>query len=145
MSTQEFFECLGYLAAPQRHTRIDVELPERSREGFENRYEQITGERPIQDGRFYYVWSDDANKWGVEMRLYFIENQNIPPCLINMRRSSTYYRDEYKQYNARINNNEFIWQLIEYGFGLGDSQDLNLIRSRVPSQYISDFNRGLSN
>ena len=78
------------------------------------------------------------------MRLYFIENQDIPPCLEHMRRPSTYYRNEYKQYNARINNNEFIWQLIEYGFRLGDSQDLNLIRSKVPPQYISDFNRGLN-
>jgi len=39
MNPQEFFECLGYLEAPQRHVRIDVELPERFRKRFESNQE----------------------------------------------------------------------------------------------------------
>ena len=144
MTQNEFFDCLGYLASPQRRTRIDIELPERKRQDFEQKYKQLTGNIPHPDNKSYYVWPDTANKWGIEMRLYFIENNNIPDPLRALRVSSTYYKEEYLQYNARINNNDFIWGLIKYGFRLGYPQDLNSIRSKVPSKYITDFNRGLN-
>jgi len=146
MNPQGLFECLGYLAAPQRRTRIDIELPERKRQEFEQKYEQLTGNIPHRDNQFYYVWPDTANKWGIEMRLYFIENNNLPDPLRRLRVSSTYYREEYRHYNARINKNDFIWQLIEHGFRIGDSQDLGLIRNNVPQEqeYEEYFNRGLN-
>ncbi len=142
MNNQDFFVCLGYLANPQRITRLDVELPERKRRSFEGRYENITGTIPIPDNNNYYVWSDDKNKWGIEMRLYFIQNDNIPDPLRDLAVSSTYGRPEYIQYNARINNNDFIWRLIEHGVRLGNRQDLNRIRNTVPKEFLENFENG---
>ncbi len=140
MNAQEFFECLGYLASPQRETKLDAEVPEKARERFEKRYYNLTGVRPIPDNHNYYILHPDADKWGVELRIYFIANDNVPRPLNRMKvtpRPGT-------KYNDRINDNKFIWKLIEYGFRLGDSQDLNLIRSKVPPQYMTDFNKGLN-
>lgn len=42
-----------------------------------------------------------------------------------------------------INNVAFAWDLIEnYGFVFGKKQDLEQIKSEIPSQYLEDFERG---
>ena len=140
MTPQEFFECLGYLAAPHRETKLDAEVPESSRARFEEKYYKLTGIHPIPDNHNYYILHPGADKWGIELRIYFIANNNIPSALNRMRvtpRPGT-------KYNSRINDNKFIWKLVEYGFRLDDLQNLNLIKRKVPSQYMTDFNRGLN-
>jgi hypothetical protein len=42
-----------------------------------------------------------------------------------------------------INSVEYIWNLIEtYGFKFGKTQDIELIRSKIPTEFITDFETG---
>jgi len=141
MNTSEFFEILGFLANPARHCKLDAEMHSRSRQGFESRYITLSGETPQSDDRNYYILHDDADKWGVELRIYFDGNkpslpQPIQPMAVSSRPGGVH--------GLRINNNDLIWDLIEYGFLLGDTQDDGRIRSGVPAEYMDDFDRGFS-
>lgn len=139
MNDSDFFEILGYFSNPHRQCKLDAEMPERARLSFESRYSGLVGIMPIPDNHNYYILHDGANKWGVELRIYFVGNlKNIPLIIQNMvvtPRPSTVY-------NRRINDNRLIWRLIEYGLLLGDTQNEGRIRNTVPSQFMSDFNRG---
>lgn len=140
MNEDEFFMILGYLASPQRATKLDIETHPRRRQSLERRYSQATGQVPVVDNSNYYVWEPGANKWGAELRIYFNGNlSTMPSALQEMRVSS---RPGFG-YEHRINNNDFIWDLIDYGFLLGDGQNLNRISDQVPEEFRSDFEDGL--
>ena len=47
-------------------------------------------------------------------------------------------------YNARINNNDFVWDLIEFGFTATDTQNSNRISSMVPIQKMNDYKAGFN-
>ncbi|MFA5423323.1 MAG: hypothetical protein WC374_05645 [Phycisphaerae bacterium] len=138
MTDTEFFEILGYLSSPARNTKLDVETHPRRRASFETEFEQLTGIRPEVDNHNYYVWDEEANKWGTELRIYFNNSENASAALRNMIVSP---RPNFG-YNARINNNSFVWRLIEYGFLLRDGQDSNRVRQLVPTEYTNVFERG---
>ncbi|MFH1371953.1 MAG: hypothetical protein ABII09_11805 [Planctomycetota bacterium] len=139
MDDHDFFIVLGYLAKPIRQCKLDAEMPTKEQSKFTSRYMRLTGITPQPDNRNYYILHEGADKWGLELRLYFIaENSSVPPILRSMvvtPRPATIY-------NKRINDNNLIWHLIEYGLLLGDTQDESRIRGRVPSEYIDDFNIG---
>ena len=89
----------------------------------------------------YYILHEGADKWGVELRIYFDSNEaSIPQIIRNMVRSSR----PGEPRNSRINDNKLIWKFIEHGFLLNDSQDVARIRSRIPTQFLVDFERGFS-
>lgn len=57
---------------------------------------------------------DDANKWGLELRLYVSE---LPPeSLSGIFTQNTVYRPEYKY---RLNDNEIVRFLLNSGFVIG--------------------------
>lgn len=61
-----------YLAKPEARTEIHAELPARHRLDFEREYAAATKEYPLPDiaGRQpYYVWLDETNKQGRELRI----------------------------------------------------------------------------
>jgi hypothetical protein len=137
----DFFLILGYLASPERRTKLDIETHPKRQRRLEREYFGLTGVRLVPDDVNYYVWSPNVNKWGSELRIYFRKNNNIPPSLEAMavapRFSSNYH-------NARINNNDFVWKLIEYGFRAKDTQNVNLIRSKIPQNRMGEFDTGLN-
>jgi hypothetical protein len=138
MTGAEFFEILGYLSSPVRNTKLDVETHPRGRNSFESRYEQLAGVQPQEDNHNYYVWDQDTNKWGTELRIYFNGTDHIPVALAEMIVSA---RPGFG-YNSRVNNNHFIWRLIECGFLLQDGQDLNRVRQFIPDNYRNAFEDG---
>jgi len=139
MNDHDFFEILGYLGNPRRQCKLDAEMPAKAQAGFESRYARLTGVTPQPDNRNYYILHEGADKWGVELRVYFIAiPNNIPPIIRNMAvtpRPSTIY-------NRRINDNNLVWRLIEHGLLLSDIQNETRIRNLVPTQFLADFNRG---
>jgi len=139
MDDHEFFEVLGYLTNPNKQCKLDAEMHPNARDGFESRYTRLTGIVPQPDNRNYYIWSEDANKWGVELRVYFCANSNNIPLAI---RGMVVTSRPGTIYNQRINNNDLIWRFIDYGFLLGDTQVEDRIRNRVPDQFLDDFNSG---
>jgi hypothetical protein len=136
---RDFFIVLGYLAAPSRITKLDIETHPNNKAKVESRYGYFAREQLVEDDVNYYVWDPNVNKWGSELRIYFKKNSNIPADLQNMVVSPRFAGNKY---NARINNNEFVWLLIKYGFRASNLQDENLIKSNIPSTHISDFDQG---
>ncbi len=85
--------------------------------------------------------NQNQGAWSHEMRINCYKNLNsfTPP----LRRKFT--RGRGKKVLHRINCNEFIEDLFDnHHFVNGMIQDPNLIRSTVPSQFKSDFDRGLN-
>lgn len=139
MTPNEFFEVLGYLTHPKRECKLDAEMHSGAQNGFERRYLLLSGITPRVNNHNYYILHQGADKWGVELRVYFYNTSGtVPQAIQTMIRSSRPgdLRD------TRINNNDLIWDFIEYGFLLDDTQNEPRVRQRVPAQYLSDFNRG---
>lgn len=121
MTMEEFNQALNYLRDPIREVLIEAEMPVSSQNRFENIYTLSTGGSPLPartDCAPYYVWELGANKWGVELRLYFISDSDIPKALEELCVNNS--RHGYDKYDKRINNNEFIYNLFENGFVLGE-------------------------
>lgn len=121
MTQTEFDEAVIYLSHPNRQTIVEVELPLNSQVRFENLYAKLTNNYPLPDSIIqapYYVWPDGANKWGVELRLYFISDENLQDALNSLCVNNN--RHGYEQYDKRINNNDFIYDLFSRGFVLGE-------------------------
>jgi len=119
MTQTEFNEAVIYLSNANRQTLIEVELPLTSQVRFENIYANLTNNHPlptITTQAPYYVWPDGANKWGVELRLYFISDANLPNALNVLCVNNN--RHGYEQYDKRINNNDFIYDLFSRGYVL---------------------------
>lgn len=138
--SSDFFRILGYLASDRRNAKIDVETHPNSRGSVERDYFSRTGEELVEDDVNYFVWEQSANKWGAELRIYFKSNPDMPSELLHMVRAG---RPGSSTHNARVNNSEFVWSLIKYGFRASDFQDESIIRSKVPSQFLQDYEDGL--
>ena len=141
MTEAEFFGIVGYLASQIRSTKLDIETHPNGRENLESRYNTLAGEILQEDNINYYVWDEDTNKWGAELRIYFNGNlETMPAQLASMRVSSR----PRSGHNNRVNNNDFIWRLIEYGFKASDEQDYVQIRIHIPNEFIVDFENGFN-
>ncbi len=141
MNQNDFFEVLGYLSSPRRNCKLDAEMHSREQARFQSEYLRLTEIVPIVDDHNYYILHEGADKRGVELRIYFDADViNIPQIIRSMVRSSR----PGEPRNSRINDNELIWKFIEHGFLLNDFQDVDRIRSRIPAQFLSDFERGFS-
>lgn len=138
---RDFFLILGYLASPTRQTKLDIETHPRRQPNLEREYFDLTGNNLVPDDGNYYVWDEDANKWGSELRISFRKNDNIPQSLKAMVRTA---RFSSGYHNARINQNKFVWALIKYGFRTNDSQNESLIKSKIPPIRIDEFNTGFN-
>ena len=135
----DFYKVLGYLASPVRQTKLDIETHPRRKASLEKEYFALTREKLVT-GTNYILLPQESNKWGCELRIYFRKNGNIPPSLDAMvvtPRFSTGY------HNARINGNDFIWKLIEFGFRATNVQNADLIRSKVSQKRVAQFDDGL--
>jgi len=120
MTTEEFNNICAYLNHNNRRVLIEVELRNNLRSEFEAKYNLLTNGHSLPNNTNeapYYVWPDGANKWGVELRLYFISDANIPNQLENLCVNNN--RPGYEEYDKRINNNDLIYSLFERGFVLG--------------------------
>lgn len=140
MTDTEFFEIVGYLTSQIRGTKLDIETHPSRRESLEEQYNAITGEILQEDNINYYVWDEETNKWGAELRIYF--NGNLETMPVQLAEIRVSYRPG-SGYNNRVNNNDFVWRLIEYGFRARNEQDHIQIREYVPNQFMADFEDGL--
>lgn len=116
MITQEIIE---YLSNPDKEVFIEAELHPRRRNSFEKEYQDFTGLSvpTVSNISPYYVWGEETNKWGLELRLYFMSDENILEELENICVNNS--RHGYEKYDKRINNNDFIYDLFKNGFILG--------------------------
>ena len=124
MTEQEFLKCLNYLKSIHNNVWIEVEMRYKDKNRFDTKYMQLTGLNvPTNTSTYpYYVWAPNADpnsKWRIELRLYYISDENTPQELLNISKNNS--RHGYEKFDKRINNNEFIWKLFQNGFRLGDN------------------------
>lgn len=132
MREEEYFEAIGFLSA--RDISIEAEVAKGSpSQKFEREYMEITGELALLLPDYHRI----EDKWGKELRIYISNIENIPPQLQTSLRI-----DSYKNYAARINDNNLVTKMFHSGFRIGNIQNLNSIRNSVPERYREDFTRG---
>ena len=111
---------VDYLKDPARHVLVEAEMPDTSQNTFIAKYSALSGGHPLP-GRSteapYYIWPQGTNKWGIELRLYFISDDDMPSFLTPPRCRNN-NRHGYDQ-DKRINDNDLIYILISRGFVLG--------------------------
>lgn len=148
MTDQEFYLSVGYLASPERKTNIEVEMPVKRQRTFIPQYATWTNNYPLPSQTNtapYYVWKEGTNKYGLEIRAYFISNTNMPNCLENLLEPrKTQNRPGYENWERRISQNKYIIPLLEAGFVLGQVQDATRIRDLVPNEFLDDFDAGFN-
>jgi len=102
-------------------------------------YYQALGYLAKSDGTTSLTWENNENQgaWGEGRIHFYIENPQI----------TGYFRHTKGTGNvvSRVNCNEFLANLYQnHNFVNGATQDIDAIRTTIPSKYISDFNYGLS-
>lgn len=120
MTQQELTNILNYLSDSDREILIEAEMHPRVRNNFVNEYQQKTNNYPLptrSDTLPYLVLPQDSNKYGLELRAYFVSDGNIPPELDSILLDNN--RPGYEKFDKRFNNNEVIYFLFENGFILG--------------------------
>ena len=65
------------------------------------------------DSEGIIVLDEDANKWGLELRLYL----HFSPTCIHATRNRAYRND----YEYRINDVDVIWDLFDLGYRIGEN------------------------
>jgi hypothetical protein len=148
MTDQEFYLSVGYLSSSQRETNIEVEMPASRQLTFVPQYAGWTNNYPLPsrtDTAPYYVWKEGTNKYGLESRVYFVSNLNMPDSLKELLEPrKTQNRPGYENWERRISQNKYIIRLFETGFILGPTQDAVRIRNLVPEEFLNDFETGFN-
>jgi len=121
MTDEEFADCLEYLDAIKDTVFIEVEMKASDKDRFDTKYELLTNLNvpTNSDTSPYYVWSANADKLGIELRMYYQATDQIPDALSEISTSNR--RHGYENYNLRVNNNDFIWKLFENNYCLGQN------------------------
>lgn len=134
-TVDEFYHSLGWLTA---HVgTVQAAIPDYLQSTFEARFgtdanPYVYDSKKKTSGGFRYQWSA-----GFHARLKKKGLTTIPAMLAN-------YISDTVNSSKTIMDTAFILDLIEnYGFQFGKTQDVDNIRSRIPSEYMSFFEAGL--
>ena len=85
---------------------------------------------------------EQVDKWGNELRVTFDATDDelglldFGPDVVVRQNPSSPGR------SCRINRNAFWWHLIRLGFRMGNHQDTNVMRTRIPQVYRGEFDNG---
>lgn len=129
-SPTTFYEALGWMA--KHAISIKASMPDYMEKWFNSRF----------DAEYKYVVDSRKRtsgghpvQWGLSFRMSF--NDTVSGILEKRATSSN---------KKVIDSVAFVWDLIEnYGFQFTKkTQDIEKIRSEVPSQYLADFEKGLA-
>ncbi len=110
-----------YLLDDDRNVRLEAEAKEDRLRRFFSEYRRITGEPLTDRTDGIVVLQDDADKWGLELRIYISDITDFPEEYRRYLTSNTRFEEKYQAYAARLNNNYLIMQLIRIGLRIGDS------------------------
>lgn len=93
---------------------IEAEAKQKRMDSFLDDYNSRYTPHVSADSDGIIILQEDANKWGLELRLYV---SSCPPedILENFTKNDK-YRENYKY---RLNSNEILTQLFELGFRIG--------------------------
>ena len=131
-ATEDFYYALGWLA--NHMGALTAILPDYLSSAFE-KYFGSDAPKTLIDGRaktsggYAKQWS-----WEFKCTIKKLKDTEIPECL----------KDVTTDFSKGIHNTSFLWNLVaNYGFQFGKAQDIDKIRSCIPSEYMSFFETGL--
>jgi hypothetical protein len=107
---------------------------------FKEGYQLLTG-KSADESPSLQVLQSDGDIWGPELSVEWdasLFQMNQIHFGLNIQMSRRGGQGEY-----RITNNMFLYKLFEWGFVLGDKQDPDRIRGRLPDYARADFDKGL--
>lgn len=119
LSEEILRELATYLANPKVRTEIHAEMKPEKRNEFENMYRAATGgyQLPNPGQGSYIVLQEDADKQGIQLRIYCDLLPNAPASVVDM------VTDQRTQASGtirgRINGYNIVEQILECGFVLG--------------------------
>ena len=94
---------------------IEAEGKMSSINNFIDRYNSAFGTTLRSNDDGIILLQDDANKWGLELRLYV---RSCPP--INVKRLGFSHNDAYRNdFTYRLNNNDIVNFLFDIGYRIG--------------------------
>lgn len=132
-SSDEFYFALGWLA---KHAgSVTAKLPDYLESAFERHFgtdapKTLVDSKAKTSGGFAKQWS-----WEFICGVKNLKNSVVP----------AYLNTVTSDISKGIHNTSFVWDLVDnYGFQFGKTQDLDRIRSCVPSTHISFFEAGLA-
>lgn len=132
-SEEAFYEAIGYLAKPGRIAFYQAELPEDREKQFKTLF-------PGQDYKVIktsYGKSGMTTKQGCQFRINLADISNCPESLLR------HISEKNGNWAGRINRSKFALRLVhKNGFSFGHFQNVDIIKSKVPSRYIDAFNKG---
>lgn len=114
-----------YLTSRSRSIRLEAEGKRERLLRFFEEYGRITSEPLDFDTDGVVLLQDDADKWGLELRIYISDTADFPQEYTAYLTKNTRFEEKYKAYAARLNNNGLIMQLIRTGLRIGDSEACN--------------------
>jgi hypothetical protein len=80
--------------------------------------------------------NNEQGAWGQEGRMAF-STAAVQSYFPNLG-----YSAGVGSYNSRLNCNAFVEKLVNLGFSLGNTQNINSIRNNIPTAYQNDFDLG---
>jgi hypothetical protein len=127
-ATGNYFRTIGYLAS---RATIAAEVNPRCEQSFVERYTALKGKSPVyrlQEVKYY--------RWFLKMNIVC----KVPDFDYDLGYGVKF--KTYKEGTGEIFNNNLIWELLEMGFDLGNTHDVDAIRNEVPEKYLGAFDEG---
>lgn len=131
---EETAKTLGFLVK-NAHIRADIPYPKQ--DIFDNLFLNVKGRYPDEDEDGYSPHRCAATRFYC-LRMTFKSPE------IGLSFPSHIELKEVGKNSIRISNNEYGWELLEKGFGLGKNHDIEEIDSWIPEQYKKAFQEGLT-
>ena len=121
------YEVLGWIA---KHTKsIKASMPDYMENWFVKNFGQDSDRYVVDSTK--RTSGGHPMQWSLSCKISF--DSEVPSILLNKVASN----------KKAIDSVAFVWDLVDnYGFTFGKTQDINLIKSEIPSQYLEDFERG---
>lgn len=121
------YEVLGWIA---KHTKsIKASMPDYMENWFVRNFGQDSDRYVVDSTK--RTSGGHPMQWSLSCKISF--DSEVPSILLNKVASN----------KKAIDSVAFVWDLVDnYGFTFGKTQDINLIKSEIPNQYLEDFERG---
>lgn len=129
--SSDFYTALGWLAS--HIGTISAALPDYLEQSFMAHFGADTPARIVDSSK--KTSNGNSMQWTFGFKAT-LKNPDDCPAVFEPYLSST---------KKSLASTAFIWDLVEtYGFSFGKKQDINQIKSKIPTQYITAFEAGLT-
>ena len=110
---------VDYIREKQMHVRIEIEARPDVIRRFVSNHNSRYGCSITENSSGIIKLKPDADKWGVEQRVYFTGNEDFPTDFSSLLRGNNTYHSDLYPY--RINHVGVVTGLFDNGFVVGDN------------------------